>query len=373
MVQFVRATVMDVGGWTDYFHNLDSSASPNSVLPNSAVSNKDPTYNSNSGFVHPVSPVHPPAQIPEGPKNKNDKLQGSKKKVQTIYPRAGDTNLCDVPWTLLDRTFPLPYGYEDLTDYGLPGIVLSPEGKLVLLEPPISKNASEARSFVGIQGISATFYGEPICATIVDCGFAGNGSIYAYVYNVGRNETFGPFELSEVCSNPGVFFGCIDTVFALPSQNVGSFGGVGGSPVVLGEIGDELEVVYISSILDTTAGGNVVNVSFDSPVYLTCNQTRHWNFTFVSRLLLQEKLETNRLKLVKLLSQLERLNGDLFGAEQFIGKCEYVGRATDLSTISLQSFNFLDCLDGRKEDAAFFLDFLTQVEKDANLTPSFYF
>mgnify|MGYP007061218758 CR=1 FL=1 len=93
-----------------------------------------------------------------------------------------------------------------------------------------------------IQGVSYSYYGEPICIAVIDCGAAGAGSVEASVLNVQSGITFTNITLSEICSNPGVFFGCVDTAYFAPNSTE-----TVPPDVVVGEFGDELRVQYTSS------------------------------------------------------------------------------------------------------------------------------
>jgi hypothetical protein len=93
-----------------------------------------------------------------------------------------------------------------------------------------------------IQGVSYSSYGDPICVAVIDCGAAGAEQVHASIKNVQSGRVFEGVVLKEICSNPGVFFGCVDTAY----QTLTSPDPIP-ADIVVGEFGDELRIQYNSS------------------------------------------------------------------------------------------------------------------------------
>jgi len=255
------------------------------------------------------------------------------------YPTPADgLYTCDQFNVYLPGT-PLPAGYEDLSHI-LPNIVLDAEGKVTL---PCAPTVTDSGYFVPeVLSVVYSYYGEPICAVIVDCNMAGVGQILPTVTNNDRQETL-TFVAEELCSNPGVFFGCIDSAFGhkLELSKIGAAG-----KVVTGEFADTLTIGYTDPY------------GFSSPsvsIWLVCGNQPHWSFDLISSLMLRDAFNRSIEKLTSLRTKILQVQGLLFNNAQDI-PCEEIGQATDLAGTALDFFNFLECLGDRElnEDAFLF-------------------
>jgi len=263
-------------------------------------------------------------------------LSGDSSFTPVSYPTVGGGNVTCDQFNIYVPGTPLPDGYQDLTDI-LPNIVLDQEGKVTLPCPP---SLSADGLFVPlILSVQYSYYGEPVCAVIVDCNVAGVGQIFPTVTNVGRGQSL-TFVAEELCSNPGVFFGCIDSAYGsrLSPARQGASG-----TVLTGEFADTIEVSY------TDPYGFSSN---SYQIFLTCGNQPYWSFDLISSLLLRDAFNRSIEKLVNLREKILNVQGLLFDNVENI-PCEEIGQATDLSQTALSFFNFLDCLGNRElsEDA----------------------
>jgi hypothetical protein len=126
-----------------------------------------------------------------------------------------------------------------------------------------------AQNFTHIQGVSGSFYGEPICVTIFDCGAAGAGSTSVEVVNRQRNVVT-TFEIEEICSNDGVFFGCVETAY-VPFNDTNA---PDPTTIVSGEFGDELVVRYTSSQPIDEVGHQQYEMSGTFVTFIICESIR---------------------------------------------------------------------------------------------------
>eukprot|EP01090_Pellita_catalonica_P008774 TRINITY_DN19841_c0_g1_i1.p1 TRINITY_DN19841_c0_g1~~TRINITY_DN19841_c0_g1_i1.p1 ORF type:complete len:467 (+),score=57.35 TRINITY_DN19841_c0_g1_i1:121-1521(+) len=238
-----------------------------------------------------------------------------------------------VEFEIIDGWKPLPYGFVSLHDAGLRNIVLDAEGQLALTDPKIE--FSQTMHY--IQDVSHTTVGSPICATIIDCTQAGAGSISAQITNVHDEPALFTrnFVLEEVCSNPGVFFGCIDSE----------------------DCEDEIESPHDTSKIQSCFGDELQVTYRDSEysVWLRCVDTKYWSYEQVSHLLIRDGIARNVAKLEKLKRKIGEVQDILFDSDV---NCEDIGQVVNLSPTAISAFDFLQCLGTREENAE---DFLLQV------------
>ncbi len=74
---------------------------------------------------------------------------------------------------------------------------------------------------------------------MIDCGSAGQGSVNISIENIQSARLFTGIALKEICSNDGVFFGCVDTAFIPDDVQEAIPPGF-----VVGVFGDELRITY---------------------------------------------------------------------------------------------------------------------------------
>lgn len=228
---------------------------------------------------------------------------------------------------------PLPEGYQNLADAGFPNIILDNEGRLAITD----SNLIQGPEFALIQGVSASAYGEPICAVIVDCASSGNDTIVADIENVSNNRSFTPFTLYEVCSNPGVFFGCVNT------QHESS---TAAPEIVTGDFGDEIKISY------TSVSGSI----YEWSVWLRCRPNQYWSYEEISSLLIRDGLVRNIEKLEKLKKKILKTQELLFESDV---ECEDIGQLINLAPAAISSFDFLECIGTREDQASEFLGHIT--------------
>lgn len=217
-----------------------------------------------------------------------------------------------------------------------PNLILNQHNELVLTSPAV-----QDANFTRIQGVTYSYYGDPICIAIIDCGEAGTGSIQVSISNVQSLRVFSGIELKEICSNYGVFFGCVDTAFVpLNDTEPVPQGFVGG------EFGDELVIEYTP---DHLINGSV---PLTYPIWLSCKELEYWDYELISTLMIEDALNRNIRKLQNLKQQILGVQALLFNNTV---KCEDLGIEADLAPVAMESFEFLDCLVDRYTDATHFL------------------
>ncbi|ELR18343.1 uncharacterized protein ACA1_119730 [Acanthamoeba castellanii str. Neff] len=240
-----------------------------------------------------------------------------------------------------DPTAPLPPGYSET---GIPGVILNEHNKVVRID----SEPGQPANFAHLQGVSNSYYGSPLCVLIIDCGAANAEHITAAVTNVNRNDTPVQFNLEALCSQDGLFFGCVDTSFVPAS------GWAMDENVVVGEFGDELEISY--SPAQPIDG---VFVDFRYSVWLSCKEHKEWTFETISDLMLKDAIARNVKKLNKLKEKIALLQNILFESTEH--SCESISNVVNLAPAALHSFQFLDeCIIDRNSQAA---DFLTRVNQ----------
>ncbi|KAL6065592.1 hypothetical protein QOT17_010055 [Balamuthia mandrillaris] len=216
-----------------------------------------------------------------------------------------------------------------------PNLVLNKNGKLVL-----TQGQSAGGDFAIIQSVTGTIYGEPLCVTVIDQGAAGSGSISGVtIKNVQRDTQLIFPELDEVCSQEGVFFGCINTA-STPVAELPPAG------AIAGDFGDELQVSYNSS---NPGAPDVEPYS----VWLSCGETEEFSFELISTLMIKDSIARNRRKLEGLKRKVEFVQSVLFDND---ASCEAIGVLVDLAPAALESFKFLDCIVTRHTQAREFLE-----------------
>jgi len=234
----------------------------------------------------------------------------------------------------------LPEGYQVVG----PNLILDDYGKLVLTDTRLV----QTDNFTIIQGVTAGLWGDPLCMAVIDCAAAGRGHVEANVVNVQRDLSFGPVVLEELCSNPGVFFGCVDTNCVPADLSPDEFP----LDAVGGEWGDELKVLYTSL---GEIGGE--QVQFEWSVWLASREHPYWTFEHVTDLMIRDSIRRNINKLQGLKKSIERLSDLLYNGDE---DCEEIGLATSLEDVSIASWGFLDQIESREQSARNFLKDVAQ-------------
>jgi len=219
-----------------------------------------------------------------------------------------------------------------------PNLILNQHNELVLTDPTIVQGTN----FSIIQGVSATYYGDPICIAVIDCGAAGSGSVQVSIYNIQSARVFTGIELKEICSNDGVFFGCVDTAFIPDDVQEAIPPGF-----VVGVFGDELRIQYVTS----PVAGHSTTLSYS--VWLACKEHEYWDYELISTLMVEDAISRNIRKLTTLREKVSALQSTLFDNDN--GRCEDIGMKVDLSPAAMESFEFLDCIIDRNVEATHFL------------------
>jgi hypothetical protein len=239
----------------------------------------------------------------------------------------------------------LPWGFYET---GIPNIILNEHNQVVRTD----NEPGQPMNFAALQGVSYTYYGAPICAVVFDCGANESSSVSATVSNVNTNQTW-ELVLNSLCTQPGLFFGCIDTSYNPPA------GDDPGVDVVVGEFGDQILISYTSA--QPISGDTPME--FQYSIWLTCQETQNWTFETISSLMLQDSISRNLKKLYNLQSKILLIQEILFGSENIT--CEDISTLVNLSPAALSSFEFLDeCIIYRNIDASAFLSHVEQI--DAN-------
>jgi len=224
-----------------------------------------------------------------------------------------------------------------------PNLILNQHNELVLTDP----NVVQGPNFTTIQGVTYSYYGEPICIAIIDCGAAGTGSVNVSILNVQSLRTFSDIVLKEVCSNYGVFFGCVDTAYVPLNET---------EPVppgfVGGEFGDELVIQYTSS--EPIDGSRK---AYSQAIWLSCKELEYWDYELISTLMVEDSLSRNIRQLTALREQIVQLQNTLFGGST---TCEDFGANGNLAAVATESFEFLDCIVDRYTDAVHFYSEVAQ-------------
>jgi len=257
-------------------------------------------------------------------------------------------------------TCPTMFGYInpesfDPTQYHQvgPNLYLDQHNELVLTDSRLVQVAN----FTWIQGVSYSYYGDPICIAVIDCGAAGDRIVNVTITNVRSKRIFQGIELQEICSNPGVFYGCVDTAFIPESAQEAIPPGF-----VVGEFGDELVISYTSS--EPLQGSRQ---TFTQSIWLSCKELQFWDYEMISTLMLEDSLSRNIRKLTTLKDKIVLLQNQLFSNPE--GTCEDIGMKIDLAPAAMESFEFLECVMDRYTESLQFLTEVTQYNQIQTTLP----
>jgi len=237
--------------------------------------------------------------------------------------------------------YALPEGYTDLTNT-FPGLYLDEEGRITLPCNLSTTVGSTNNNIPIILSASASVFGTPICVLAVDCPDTGRGSITLNARN-NRNNQSVSFTAEEICSQPGVFFGCVDTAYSSATNaTTTSYD----EPTISGQFGDQITLSYSS--VNTPAQSN------NYQVYVSCSYSADgYAYQQVSSLLIQDAVNRTMAKLAALRRRIVLAGELLFSNAEGI-PCEEIGQAADLSQTALEFFNFLECLGNREAAEASF-------------------
>ena len=243
-----------------------------------------------------------------------------------------------------------------------PGLYLDQEGRIVLpcnLSSAVDSTGGNNSSVPVVLTASASSFGTPICAVVIDCRDTGVGNITLVATNVRLNETVA-FQAQELCSQPGVFFGCVDTAYVAAGNPIPSSSSYS-EPTIIGQFGDQFVISFntISGLQSNRYG-----------VYPTCGTGGTYPYEMVSSLLLQDAYNRTITKLSNLRNRLLIAQALLFNNAQGI-PCEDIGQATDLSQTALEFFNFLECIGNRQVAELTFLNELARLAPVANGSPGY--